>query len=205
MACLTFDRSATGDGALGVDKLVRRQGCAAGFALVAVGSGVVAMGTFTGDVTVSQELLCLFIVQLLGSLDYKLSFIVQASEEFGSGLFMYLRGGTRIYIERLLYYTMVAVYYVLWRHALFLGLDGDGHAVFVRAADKSHRTTVKSQIACIYICRDIHSGKVANMYRAICIWQGCGDKGALVLCHFLYCVSDAVAPIVCPILICPII
>lgn len=99
VACLTFDRSATGDGALGVDKLVRRQGCAAGFALVAVGSGVVAMGTFTGDVTVSQELLCLFIVQLLGSLDYKLSFIVQAFEEFGSGLFMYLRGGTRIYIE----------------------------------------------------------------------------------------------------------
>jgi methionyl-tRNA synthetase len=54
---------------------------AALFTLIAVSSFGVAMRTFTGNVTVGQELMCRFVVILFGRFFYKLSFVVQGTEK----------------------------------------------------------------------------------------------------------------------------
>ena len=56
---------------------------------------------------------------------------------------------------------MIAVYNILWCHSLALGLDGDGHTVFVAAAYHHHLFTVKAQKPCVNIGGHIHPGQLA--------------------------------------------
>ena len=180
------------DGAVGVDEVGGVERRAAGLALVAVGLGVVAVGTLAGHVAVGKELLCLGVVELLGSLLYKFALVIKMAEELRRRVVVDRRGGARIYVERntqslerLLNQLVIAVYYILWGHTLGTCLEGDGHAMLVAAADKQHVATGKAHIARINICRDIYSGQVADMHGAVGIGKGRGNEGTLIFfTHF---------------------
>ncbi len=155
---------------LGVDEVGGVQGGAAHLALVTVGVLVLAVRARAGDVTVGEELLGLLIVVLHRGLLDELALVVQLLE-VGGGRFV-MRGvrgsgvdveGDAEVLERLLDDVMVAVHDVLRGHALLAGLDGDGHAVLVGAADEEHLLAVVAQIARVDVGRDIDAGEVADV------------------------------------------
>ena len=104
---------------------------------------IVAMRTLAGDVAVSPELLGLFVVQLGGGLFGQLSLVVQLAEEVGGKLMVRLGSCSGIdikrdaeLVERVANHRMVAVHHVLRGDAFLTGPDGNGHAVFVAAANE---------------------------------------------------------------------
>ena len=92
-------RLRTADGTLRIDELGGRKVASAFLTLVAVGTFVVAMGTFAGDIAVGQELLGLLVVILHGSLFHQLPFIVELAEEVAGKLMVRFRSGTRVHVE----------------------------------------------------------------------------------------------------------
>ena len=176
---------AAADGALGVDEVGGAEAGAALFALVAVCSLGVTVGTFAGDVAVGQELVRFLVIILHGGLFDELALVIQGLEELGSQSVMGLRGGARIDIERdaelaerFLYQRVIAVHHVLRGDAFFLGADGDGHSVFVGSADEQHVLFLEAQIAHVDVGRDIHACQVTDVYRAVCIGQSGGNGGS---------------------------
>ena len=73
--------TASADGRLGVDEVGGVERCAAGFALVAVGVFVLAVGAGTGDVAVGEELSGLFVVILFALFLDEDAFVVEGTEE----------------------------------------------------------------------------------------------------------------------------
>ena len=71
------------------------------------------------------------------------------------------------FLERVFYYLVVAVHYVLRGHSLFAGLDGYGHSVLVAAADKEHLVAAQTQVACVNVGGHIYSGQMADMHRTV--------------------------------------
>ena len=159
---------------------------AAFLTLVAIGSLVVAVGTFARDVAVGQELSRLLVVELPRRFLHQFSLVVEFAEEVGRKLVMRLRCGARIDIEgdtkvfkRGLDHLVIAVDNILRCDALFPGPDGDGHSVFVAAADEHHGLLLKSQVAHINIGRYIDTSQVAYVHTAVGIWQGCRHRRPL--------------------------
>lgn len=62
---------------------------------------------------------------------------------------------------------MIGIDYLLWSEAFFSGFDGDGDAVLVAAADKFYVFALKAQVSDIYICRQVATRQVADVYRSI--------------------------------------
>ena len=58
-----------------------------------------AVGTFTYNITVGQELLGLLVVELCSGLLHQFAFVIEFLEPLGSKLMMRVAGGTAIDIE----------------------------------------------------------------------------------------------------------
>ena len=69
------------DGVVWVNEFVRRKGCSALLALVAIGACCVATWAFAADVAVGEKLLSFRVVELLGSLLDELAVVVEMAEE----------------------------------------------------------------------------------------------------------------------------
>ena len=158
-----------------------------------------AVGALAGDVAVGQELAGLLVVELHGSLLDKLALVVEAAEKLRCRLRVQLRGGAGVYVKR---YAqpghrvaddgVVAVDDVLWGDTLGLGLDGDGHAMLVAAADHQHLAAAHTQVAGVDVCGDVDAGQMAYVHRAVGVRQRGGYEGTVgSLFHIcLYCCKD---------------
>ena len=86
---------------------------------------------------------------------------------------------------------MVAVYDILGGDTLVLGLDGDGYAMFVAAADEEHVFSAQAQEVGVDVGRDVDAGEMSYMYRSVGIGEGRGDKGTFkVFFHLLFMVEN---------------
>ena len=148
-----------------------------------------AARALAADVAVSEELLGLRIIELLGCLLDKLAIVIEMTEEIRSQLMVGLARGTRIDIksdakslERVFDDVVVAIYYFLGSDTLFACTNGDWYTMFVATADKEDILAFETQIAHIDVRWYIHTRQVANMYRTIGIRKGCGYKCSLK-CH----------------------
>ena len=167
-----------GDGTLGVYQVGGVEARATRLALVAIGMVESAVGAGAGHITVGQELVGLFVIELLTGLLHKLAFLIERAEKFARRLPVHRARGAGIHIERdsqplhrLLDYLVVAIHYILWRHSLFLRLDGDGHAMLVAAAHHYHILAFEAQVTGIDVGRHIHPGQVTYVDRAVGIGQ----------------------------------
>ena len=104
---------------------------------------------------------------------------------------MHIRRCTAIDIEidsesckGILYDSVILVHDVLRCAVLLLGLDGDGHAVLIGAADIKHILAPEPEIPDIDIGRDIHAGKMSDVDRAVRIRQRTGyERSFEILFH----------------------
>ena len=83
---------------------------------------------------------------------------------------------------------MVTVYHCLRSNAFVAGLEGDGHAVFVRSANGNHIPSLVSQVAHINVGWNVDPGQMPQVKGPIGIGQCRGDQGALVF-FVGHCVS----------------
>ena len=81
--------------------------------------------------------------------------------------------------------VMVAVHDILRGHALLAGLDGDGHAVLVGAADEEHLLAVVAQVARVDVGRDIDASEVADVDGAVGVGQGRSNRVSFRIFHVL--------------------
>ena len=79
---------------------------------------------------------------------------------------------------------MVAVYHFLNGDALLAGADCYGHSVLVATADEHHLLLLQAQIAHVDVGRNIHAGKVADVYATVGIRQCRSDGGAFEILFF---------------------
>ena len=106
---------------------------------------------------------------------------------------MSLRRGAAIHIERdtellerVLDDLVIAVHDVLRGDSLLASLDGNGHTMLVATADHQHLTPLQAQIACIDIGRYVYPRQVADVHRAVGVWQGGGDECSFEIFHYLF-------------------
>jgi hypothetical protein len=169
-----------------MDEVVRRGRTTALLALVAISPSSMAARALAADSTVGEELLRLWIVELLGGLLDKLAIVIEMAEEVGSQLVVGLARGTRIDVEsdakalkRVLDDVVVAIYHFLGSDALFACTDGDWHTMFVATAYKEYILALEAKIAHIDVRWHINARQVSDMYRTIGIRKGCGYKCSL--------------------------
>ena len=98
--------------------------------------------------------------------------------EFGCRARVYVETDAEFF-KRIFDDSVITVDDLLWRDAFFAGSECNGNPVFVASTDHYDVTSAHPKIACVYVSRDVDTGKMAYVYRAVCVWQGCGDKGAL--------------------------
>ena len=174
----------------GVQQFLGAQGAAALLALVSVGVRVAAFGAGALDETVGEEHLGLLVIELLALLGHEVVLVVELAEELGRILLMHGRRRTGVDVivdaearEGVFHYLMILVHDVLRGNALLAGLDGDGHAVLVGAADEHHVLPAHAQVADIDVSGNVSAGQVADMDRTVGIGQCAGHKGSLIT-HF---------------------
>ena len=86
--------------------------------------------------------------------------------------------------ERLFDQLVVAVDDLLGRDPLLAGLDGDGHAVLVRSADRNHVAAPQPQIARVDVRRYVDARQMADMHGTVGIGQRRSDEITFVrFCH----------------------
>jgi hypothetical protein len=126
-----------------------------------------------------------FIIILQGGFLYELPFVIEGGKELRGRFVMDLVGGPGIDIERytellerVLDHGMVLVNYFLWGDPLLPGLDGDGYAMLIGAADIYHLFPFGAEVADVDVGRDVYTGEVTDMDRAVGIWQGGGYRSS---------------------------
>ena len=141
-----------------MDEVGGVQSRAAGLTLVTIGSLVLTAWAGAGDVAVSEELLRFGVVVLFTLFFDEAPLVVDGAEDRGCQLSVRGAGRTAVDVEgdtevgeRLADDAVVAVYDILWRDALLLSLDGDGHTVLVTTADEEHLLSTEAQVAGIDI------------------------------------------------------
>ena len=186
MTRLPLDGDGARDGAVGFDELVGRERRAALLALVAVGAVVAALGAGADDVAVGKEGAGLLVVVLHRALLDELALVVELAEELRSGLGVGGRRGARVDVERhaealerTLDEFVVAVDNLLRGDALLAGLDGDGHAVLVGAANRDDVAVAQTQVAGIDVRRYVNARQMADVNGAIGIGERRSDQIAL--------------------------
>ena len=163
---------------MGIDEFVGAERTSAFFALVAVCPLAAAFGAGSHYIAVCQEAVCLGIEKLFALLLYEDIVLVQFSEKLGGSLGMNLRARAGIDVEtysetaeRVLYEFMVFVHYILRRTPLLSGLNGNRHAMLIRAAYIYNLLAFKAQVSDINVGRHIHSCKVPYVDTAVGVWQ----------------------------------
>ena len=71
---------------------------------------------------------------------------------------------------------MVFIHHLLGRNALFLGPNGDGHAVLVGTANKFYIAADRAQVAHVNVGGQINPGQMPNVYRPVGIGQSSGNR-----------------------------
>ena len=104
-----------------------------------------AVGTFTCDISVGKELVCLLVIILRGDLPSQFTLVVEFAEEFCGKLMVCLGCGTGIDIEgdakllkRVLDNLMLSIDDILWGDAFFSGSDSNGYTVLIATANEYH-------------------------------------------------------------------
>ena len=141
-----------------MDEVGGVQSRAAGLTLVSIGTLVLTAWAGAGDIAVSEELLRFGVVVLFTLFFDEAPLVVDSAEDRGCQLSVSGAGRTAVDVEgdtevgkRLADDAVVAVDDILWRDALLLSLDGDGHTVLVTTADKEHLLSTEAQVAGIDI------------------------------------------------------
>ena len=188
---LPFYGHRTRHGAVRLHQFVGRKRRTALLALVAIGAFVAALGARADDIAVGKERLRLLVVILHRGPFDELALVVELAEEGRSSLGMRRGRGARIDVERHAQTAerafddlVVAVDDLLGRNALLAGLDGDGHAVFVRSADRNHVAALQPQIAYVDIRRNIYTRQVTDMHGTVGVGKRRSDEVTFELfCH----------------------
>lgn len=82
---------------------------------------------------------------------------------------------------------MISVDYVLGSDAFAACADGDGHSVFVGAADEFDVFASESEVSYIYVRRNVDAGKVTEVHGAVGVGQGgCDHRSLEILFHCIY-------------------
>ena len=155
-------RNTAADCRFRIDQIRRIQRCSAGFTLIAISPFILTMRTSTGNITVGKELLSLFIIILLRRLLDKNSLVIQFPEKLGSCFRMDIGRGTGIYIERNSKLFKRFFYY-----------RGNRYSMLIRSADMDHLFSFETQVSGINISRNIYTGQMPDMHRAVSIRQRC--------------------------------
>ena len=173
-------RNTAADCRFRIDQIRRIQRCSAGFTLIAISPFILTMRTSTGNITVGKELLSLFIIILLRRLLDKNSLVIQFPEKLGSCFRMNIGRGTGIYVERnskffkrFFYYRMIPIDYILRSDTFSFSLQGNRYSMLIRSADMDHLFSFETQISGINISRNIYTGQMPDMHRAVSIRQRC--------------------------------
>ena len=189
---LAHRHGGVGQGRTRVDEVGGVERRATGLALVAVGVLVAAARTGAGHIAVGEKFAGRLVVGLERGLDGELPLVEQTGEELrGSGA-VDVGGCARIDVERyseigqrLLDDGVITVDDVLRCHPFAAGAQGDGHAMFVAAADHQHVASLKPEIAGIDVGRDVDAGKMAYMDRPVGVREGrCYESALEVLFHY---------------------
>lgn len=139
------------EGANRVDKFIGAERGAAFFALVAIGARVSANGASAFDIAVGQEGLRFFVVILFRFFCFEFTGIVEDLEEFPGCFVVDGCAGSMIDIEADTHIGKVlpdnGVVFIdnsLCGGSFFHGLDRDGGAMFIAAANKYYVTLLRS-------------------------------------------------------------
>ena len=153
---------------------------------------IAALGAGAGDVAVCQEGFGFLVIVLLALLGDEFVVVVELAEELRGIFLVHLGGGAGVDVvvdaqarEGIFHYLMVLVHNILRSYALFAGLDGDGHAVFVAAADEHHILPAHAQVADIDVSGNVSAGQVADMDGTVGVGKCAGHKGSFVTHFFI--------------------
>ena len=189
--CLLHHRRGAADGALRINEFRGREVTTALLTLVTIGALIVAVGALARYITVGQELLSLFVIQLCGGLFCQLALVIELAEPFGSKLMVGLAGSATVDIKRdaellkrVLDHLVVTIDYVLRGDAFLTGTDGNGHTVLIASADEHHVLLLQSQVAHINVGRYIDTGQVADMNTSVGVGQCRRYRKSLVILLF---------------------
>ena len=154
--------------------------------MVAIGTLVVAIGTFSCHVTVGKELLGLLVVKLGSSLLRQFSLVIEFAKPFGSKFMMDVGGGAAIdvkgdteLLERVLNHLVITIHHVLWGDALLAGSHRDGHTVLIASADKQHILLLQSQVTYIDVGWYVNASQMTDVNTTVCIGQCRGHRSPL--------------------------
>ena len=163
--------------------------------LIALGSGMMAIGALALDVAVGKELAVLLVIELLGRLLDEFALIVEFAEKLGGKLVMRLAGraavdvvGDTEFLERLLDELMIAVHNLLGGDALLAGALSHGHAVLIASTHEQHILALQAQVTHIDVGRHIHASQVADVDGSVSIGQRRRHQRAgkfLLILHFI--------------------
>ena len=194
---LSHHRGIAAQSRLGIDKVCSIQRGAAGFALVAIGMLVAAVGAGARDVAVGKELMCLLVVILHRRLLDKLACVIQLLEVFRRRFVVLLARGAAIDVERdaelskrVLDNLVVSVHNILRGDTLLASLDGDGYTMLVAASDEHHILALSTQVTNINVGRNINTRQMSDVDRPVGIRQRRGYGITLeMLVFFAICHS----------------
>ena len=148
-----------------INQIGRRKRGTAFFTLIAIGVFVAALWAGTYDVTVSQKLINLFVIVLIGLLLDEFTLVIHFFKKGRSGFMMRFAAGARVDAkrnpkvnERLLHDFVVLVNDLLRRHTFFACFDRNRHTVFIAAANKKHIALIGTKVTHVNIARQIASG-----------------------------------------------
>ena len=181
-------RFGTAEFALRVDEFLRAESASALFALVTVCAFSSTLRTGSHNVAVCEEGFGFRVIVLLAFLCDEFAVVIEFFEELGGVFFVHFGRCSSVDVEvdaeafeTLVDYLVIFVNYVLRSAALLTRFDGDRHSVLVASADIQHFFTPHPEVAYIDVGRDIYSGQVSDMNRAVGIRQRAGYQCSLVV------------------------
>ena len=144
----------------------------------------------SGDISVGEELLCLFVVELHGRFLDEFPLVVETAEEVGGSAAVSFGSCPSVdverdseLLERILDNIMVTVNDILGSNALLTSLDGDRDAMFVRTADEEDLFTAEAKIPGIDVGRDINAGEMTDVDRAVGVRESGSDESSFEIFH----------------------
>ena len=164
MFCFSQHRSIPSNSTFRVYKISRSQAGTTTFALVTIGSFVVAVRTSPCNIAVGKELIGLLVIVLLRRLFNEFSFIIELTEKFRCMLVMSCARSTTINIvcdtqtfKTIFNDCVITVYNILRSDTLLLSSNCNGNTMFITTANHQYLFTFQAEVACVNICWDIYS------------------------------------------------
>ena len=138
------------------------------------------------DVTVRQELLGLLVEELLLRFHLKPTLFHQGQEELLGDLMVLGGRGAAVVVEAdvqpgegLLHLFVVQIHNLPGRGALFFCTKRDRRTVFIAPTNPKHVLARAAQVPDVDVRREVRTGNVSQVNRAIGVGQGGGDHPPL--------------------------